>query len=92
MRIDAVTALWERGHYVSTIAKPFACDSALGIGGIPDRRALSLHTHSNGGIRSKAGLCTVMRSASDVLGELVPVLPCGPSQYETKGCGATGSA
>jgi hypothetical protein len=84
--------LWQRGHYVSTIAKSFTCYSAFGNGGIPDRRPFSLHTHSDSIIHSKSGVRALVPAASETLGELVRVFRCATSSHRAGGCSATGSA
>jgi hypothetical protein len=79
MRLTRSSSLWQRGHYVSAIAKLHISNSAFGNGGIPDRRAFSLHTHSDRVIRSKGSVSPLMPGASEVFGEVVTVFRCSTS-------------
>jgi hypothetical protein len=85
MHVDGVTQLCQRGHYVNTIAKSFNGDSAFRNGGIRDRRAFALHTHSDRVFLGKNSVCPLFR-VSGVLGQLVPIFRCAASSHSTERC------
>ena len=85
-RLTPSSLLWQRGEHVRTIATPFAHYPALCSGGIPDRCAFSVHTHSDSVIRGKDGRSVLVCYFSDVLDDLGSMLRGESSLHETKRC------